>query len=73
MGDGTTVSTTPMEWRAHMRSVAQAHPVTLHESELGRRILQMRDEMKVSALGGLMAGGRAMKASSSRFWDQRTK
>ena len=73
MSDGTTVSTTPLEWRVRVRAVAQARPVTHHESGLGRRILQMREEVKVAARGGRMADGRAKKASSSRLWSQRTK
>lgn len=45
MGDGTTVSTTPMEWRSRVRASAQAHPVVFHERDIGRRILQLRDEV----------------------------
>ncbi len=45
MSDGTMVSTTPLEWRAHVRAVAHARPVTLRESDLGQRILQLRDEI----------------------------
>ena len=49
MSEETIASTAPLEWRARMRSVAQARPVTLHESGLGRRILQMREEIIRSA------------------------
>ena len=73
MSDGTIVSTTPLEWRARVCSVAQARPVTLHESGLGRRILQMREEIKVSTRGSRIADGRAQKASSRRLWNQRAK
>ena len=73
MIDGTIVAITPMEWRTRVRAVAQARTVTLHESWLGRRILQMREEMKVSMRGGRMADGRAKEVSSSRLWKLRAK
>lgn len=42
MGDGTTVSTTPMEWRSRVRAIAQARPVAFRERDLGERILLLR-------------------------------
>ena len=45
MGDGTTVSTTPMEWRSRVRAAAQARPVVFHERDIGRRILLLRKSL----------------------------
>ena len=45
MSDGTMVSTTPLEWRAHVRAVAHARPAPSRESDLGQRIFQLRDEI----------------------------
>ena len=45
MGDGTTVSTTPLEWRSRVRAIAQAHPVVFHERDVGRRILLLRESI----------------------------
>ena len=42
MGDGTTVSTTPMEWRSRVRAIAQARPVVFFERDVGQRLLLMR-------------------------------
>lgn len=46
MGDGTTVSTTPMEWRSRVRAAAQARPVVFHERDIGQRLLLMREQLK---------------------------
>ena len=45
MGDGTTVSTTPMEWRSRICAIAQARPVVFHERDMGRRILLLRTSL----------------------------
>ena len=42
MGDGTTVSTTPMEWRSRVRAIAQARAVVFYERDIGQRLLLMR-------------------------------
>ena len=46
MGDGMTVSTTPMEWRLRVRAIAQARPVVFCERDMGQRLLLMRDQLK---------------------------
>ena len=45
MGDGTTVSATPLEWRSRVRAVAQACPVVFNERDIGRRILLLRKSL----------------------------
>ena len=45
MGDGTTVSTTPLEWRSRVRAAAQARPVVFNERDIGRRILLLRKSL----------------------------
>lgn len=57
MGDGTTVSTTPMEWRSRVRAAAQARPVVFHERDLGRSILLLRK----SLLGDVVVSRRRVK------------
>ena len=49
MGDGTTVSTTPMEWRSRVRAIAQARPVVFHADDIGQRLLLLRETLKSSA------------------------
>ena len=46
MGDGTTVSTTPLEWRSRVSAIAQARPVVFHERDVGQRLLLMREQLK---------------------------
>ena len=45
MDGGTTVSTTPMEWRSRVRVAAQARTVVFHERNLGRDILRLRKSL----------------------------
>lgn len=45
MGDGTTVSITPMEWRSRLSVVAQARPVVFHEHDIGKRLLLLREQL----------------------------
>lgn len=45
MGDGTTVSTTPMEWRSRVCASAQARSVVFHERDIGRRLLLLRERL----------------------------
>ena len=49
MGDGATVSAAPMEWRARVRAAAQAHPVPFCESDIGQRVLFLREQLKTAA------------------------
>ncbi len=46
MGDGTAVSTTPLEWRSRVRAVAQARPIVFHERDIGQRLLLLRARLK---------------------------
>ncbi len=46
MGDGMTVSTTPLEWRSRVRAIAQARPVSFHEDDIARRLLLLRESLK---------------------------
>ena len=57
MDGGTTVSTSPMEWRSRVRATAQARPVVFLESDLGRNVLLLRK----SLLGGLAVSRRRVK------------
>jgi len=50
MGDGTTVSTTPMEWRSRVRAIAQARAVVFYERDVGRRLLLMRKQISSGAV-----------------------
>ena len=59
MGDGTTVSTTPMEWRSRVRAAAQARPVVFHERDIGQRLLLMREQLKGAPRKERTAGRRA--------------
>ena len=59
MGDGTTVSTTPMEWRSRVRATAKARPVMFHERDIGRRLLLMREQLKSVPRKARTSGGRA--------------
>ena len=65
MGDGTTVSTTPLEWRFRVRAIAHARPVVFHERDIGQRLLLMRERLKDMPRKAHTTGGRA-KSSLSR-------
>ena len=62
MGDGTTVSTTPMEWRSRVRAAAQARPAVFHERDMGRRILLLRTTLS----GGFAVPRRQVKIKARR-------
>ena len=65
MGDGTTVSTTPMEWRSRVRAIAQARPVVFSERDMGRRILLLRTSL--SGGGAVPRRQVKIKAEQGRF------
>jgi len=62
MGDGMTVSTTPLEWRSRVRAVAQAHPVAFHADGVGRRMLLLRDSLKSPARAEGKSAGRTKRS-----------
>ena len=70
MGDGTTVSTTPMEWRSRVRAIAQARAVVFYERDVGRRLLLMREQLKGVPR---TAGGQSKSSLSRQIVDGRTK
>ena len=45
MGDGATVSTSPLEWRSRVRAIAQARPVVFAARDMGRGILLLRQQL----------------------------
>ena len=59
MDKGTTVSTTPLEWRSRVRAIAQARPVVFQERDMGQRLLLMREQLKGVSRKRSAAGGRA--------------
>ena len=73
MGDGTTVSTTPMEWRSRVRAIAQARPVVFYERDVGRRLLLMREQLKGVPRKERTARARAKNSLPRQMIDQRTK
>ena len=73
MGDGTTVSTTPMEWRSRVRAIAQARPVVFHELDVGRRLLLMREQLKGLPRKERTTDGRAKSSLPRQVVDGRTK
>ena len=73
MGDGTTVSTTPLEWRSRVRATALARPVVFHERDIGQRLLLMREQLKDMPRKARTTGGRAKSSLSRQIIDQRTK
>ncbi len=73
MGDGTTVSTTPVEWRSRVRAVAQARPVVFHERDMGQRLLLMREQLKGLLRKDRTASGRARSPLPRPVIDQRAK
>ena len=73
MGDGTTVSTTPLEWRSRVRAIAQARPVVFYERDVGQRLLLMREQLKGAPRKERTAGGRAKSSLSRQIVDGRAK
>lgn len=73
MGDGTTVSTTPMEWRSRVRAAAQARPVVFHERDIGQRLLLMREQLKGVPRKERTAGGRAKSSLLRQMRDLKAK
>ena len=73
MGDGTAVSTTPMEWRSRVRAIAQACPVVFYERDIGQRLLLMREQLKRVSRKGNVTGGRAKRSLPRQIIDERTK
>ena len=73
MGDGTTVSTTPMEWRSRVRAIAQARPVVFYERDVGQRLLLMREQLKDVSRKGCTARARAKNSLPRQMIDQRAK
>lgn len=73
MGDGTTVSTTPMEWRSRVRAAAQARPVVFHERDIGQRLLLMREQLKGVPRKECTAGGRAKSLLPRQMCDLKAK
>lgn len=73
MGDGTTVSTTPLEWRSRIRASAQARPVMFHERDVGQRLLLMREQLKGLPRKERTAGGHSKSSLPRQIVDGRTK
>ena len=73
MGDGTTVSTTPMEWRSRVRAAAQARPVVFHDRDIGQRLLLMREQLKSVPRKERTAGGHSKSSLPRQIVDGRTK
>lgn len=73
MGDGATVSTTPMEWRSRVRAVAQARPVAFREDEIGRGLLLLREMLKTPTKGEGKSAGRTKRSFSRLLIVQRSK
>ena len=73
MGDGTTVSTTPLEWRSRVRAIAQARPVVFHERDVGQRLLLMREQLKGVPRKERTTGGRAKSSLPRLIIDERAK
>ena len=73
MGDGTTVSTTPMEWRSRVRAIAQARVVVFYERDVGRRLLLMREQLKGVPRKERTAGGHSKSSLPRQIVDGRTK
>ena len=73
MGDGMTVSTTPLEWRSRVRAIAQARPVVFCERDMGQRLLLMREQLKGVPRKERPPSGRVQSAPSRRFIDRRAK
>ena len=73
MGDGTTVSTTPLEWRSRVRAIAQARPVVFYERDVGQRLLLMREQLKGVPRKERTTGGRAKSSLPRQIIDERAK
>ena len=73
MGDGTTVSTAPMEWRSRVRAIAQARAVVFYERDVGRRLLLMREQLKGVPRKERTAGGHSKSSLPRQIVDGRTK
>ena len=73
MGDGTTVSTTPMEWRSRVRAIAQARAVVFYERNVGQRLLLMREQLKGIPRKERTAGGHSKSSLPRQIVDGRTK
>lgn len=73
MGDGTTVSTTPLEWRSRVRAIAQARPVVFYERDIGQRLLLMRELLKGVSRKRSVVGGRAKSSLPRQIIDERAK
>ena len=73
MGDGTPVSTTPMEWRSRVRAAAQARPVVFYERDVGQRLLLMREQLKGLPRKERTAGGHSKSSLPRQIVDGRTK
>ena len=73
MGDGTTVSTTPLEWRSRVRAIAQARPVVFHERDVGQRLLLMREQLKGVPRKERTTGGHSKSSLPRQIVDGRTK
>ncbi len=73
MSDGTTVSTTPMEWRVRVRAIARARPVVFQERDIGQWMLLMREQLKDVSRKGCTARARAKNSLPRQMIDQRAK
>ena len=73
MDKGTTVSTTPLEWRSRVRAIAQAHPVVFQERDSGQRLLLMREQLKGVPRKERTVGGRAKNSLPRQMRDLKSK
>ena len=73
MDKGTTVSTTPMEWRSRVRAIAQARQVVFYERDVGQRLLLMREQLKGVPRKERTAGGRAKSSLLRQVIGKRAK
>ena len=73
MGDGTRVSTTPLEWRPRVRAIAQARPVVFYERDVGQRLLLMREQLKGLPRKERTTGGHSKSSLPRQIVDGRTK
>ena len=73
MGDGTIVSTTPLEWRSRVRAIAQARAVVFYERDVGRLLLLMREQLKGVPRKERTAGGHSKSSLPRQIVDGQTK
>ena len=73
MGDGTIVSTSPLEWRSHIRAIAKARPVVVHERDIGQWLLLVREQLKSVSRTGRTNSGRTKSSFQRQIIDQRAK